>query len=490
MEASAVLASAQERVVEEAVAVLAQRDQADHHAPRPEEHRRNVRQLFELVLRCVREGCAEPIITPSEQIAAHSFAAGIDIVEVHGAFNVLAEALWRHVAGALAGEQRVQALGLVNAIAGAGKDTVARTYITLAIRDGSRPGEPPERLGEVDGSATTGTGPGGLAGSAVRTGMVGQVGVITLDDREKRNAIGARMASGAVAALGSLRTQGVRAVVLRAAAGMEVWSAGHDIAELPRGRRDPLGYNDPLEGLLRAIRTFPAPVIAMVHGTVWGGALDLVLSCDLVTADETASFAITPANLGLPYNTTGLLHFLGRLPVNLIKEMFFTAAPLDARKAREWLVVNHLVASDRLESFTMELAATMATKSPLAMAVIKEQLRVLSDYQPIAAQVYERIQGLRRQAYDSSDYLEGLDAFAEKRLPIFRGTLRAGPGASAGPVTHRCLRRIRVRSKHFWDPSATGQLAGGGPRRCCLHRGRSWGLSLPNTGSRLQPDLD
>jgi methylmalonyl-CoA decarboxylase len=102
--------------------------------------------------------------------------------------------------------------------------------------------------------------------------------------------------------------------------------------------------------------------------------------------------------------------------------MFFTAAPIDARKAKEWLLINHLVPWDRLESFTLELAATMATKSPLAIAVIKEQLRVLSDYQPIAAQVYERVQGLRREAYDSSDYLEGLNAFAQKRQPIFRGT--------------------------------------------------------------------
>jgi methylmalonyl-CoA decarboxylase len=250
----------------------------------------------------------------------------------------------------------------------------------------------------------------------------GQVGVIILDDRRHRNAIGAQMANGVVAALESLRAQHVRAVVLRAAAGMDVWSAGHNINELPRGRRDPLGYNDSLEGMLRAIRIFPMPVVAMVHGTVWGGALDLVLSCDLVTADETASFAITAANLGLPYNTTGLLHFLGRLPINLIKEMFFTAAPLDAQKAREWLLVNHLVGSAELEAFTLELAAIMAAKSPMAIAVIKEQLRVLTDYQPIAAQVYERIQGLRREAYDSSDYLEGLNAFAEKRPPIFRGT--------------------------------------------------------------------
>jgi len=417
VDASAVLARAEDRVIDEAVTALAQRDQARDGSPGPDERRRDVRQLFRLVLHCVHAGRAEPIIRPSEQIAAHCYAAGIDHAEVQGAFTVLAEVLWRHLADALTGEQLVQALGLLNAIAGAGKDAMARTYVALAMRDRNAPGEQP--AGE---SAAAGTASGSRAGDVVLTSVVGQVGIITLQDRHKHNAIGAQLANGVIAALESLRTRQVRAIVLRAAAGMDVWSAGHDIGELPAGRRDPLGYNDPLEGLIRTVRTFPAPIVAMVHGAVWGGALDLVLSCDLAVADETASFAITPANLGLPYNITGLLHFQGRLPINVIKEMFFTAAPIDARKAKEWLLVNHLVPWDRLESFTLELAATMATKSPLAIAVIKEQLRVLSDYQPIAAQVYERVQALRREAYDSSDYVEGLTAFAQKRQPIFRGT--------------------------------------------------------------------
>jgi methylmalonyl-CoA decarboxylase len=417
VDASAVLASAEDRVIDEAVAALAQRDQARHQSAGPDDRRRDVRQLFGLVLRCVRAGRAGPIVKPCEQIAAHCYAAGIDLSEGQGAFNVLAEVAWPHLAGALAGDQLVEALGLLSAIVGAGKDAMARTYVALATRD--RDGQVEQSAGH---SAAAGAGAGGGAGEVVLTGVVGRVGIITLQDRRRRNALGVQMAQGVIAALDSLRARQVRAIVLRAAAGMNVWSAGHDIDELPPGRRDPLGYNDPLEGLIRAVRTYPAPVVAMVHGTVWGGALDLVLSCDLAVADQTAMFAITPANLGLPYNMTGLLHFQGRLPINVIKEMFFTAAPIDARKAREWLLINHLVPWDQLESFTLELAATMATKSPLAIAVIKEQLRVLSDYQPIAAEVYERVQGLRREAYDSRDYLEGLNAFAQKRQPIFRGS--------------------------------------------------------------------
>jgi len=401
-------------VIDEAVAALAQAGQAGR-SPLPDGRRREVRQLFRLVLRCVRAGCVEPVIRPSEQIAAHCYAAGIDLAEIQGSFTIVAEVLWRQLVGGLASEQLIKALGLLTAITGAGKDTMARTYMALATRDRGG-GQPADEL------ADAGAGSGDRPRCTVQTDIVGQVGIITLGDRDKRNAIGAEMASRIIAALGSLRAQQVRAIILRAAPGMDVWSAGHDIGELPAGQRDPLGYDDPLEELIRAVRTFPAPVVAMVHGTVWGGALDLVLSCDLAVADETASFAITPANLGLPYNMTGLLHFHGRLPINVIKEMFFTAAPIDARKASQWLLINHLVPWDRLESFTLELAATMATKSPLAIAVIKEQLRVLSDYQPIAAQVYERVQSLRRRAYDSSDYLEGLEAFAQKRQPIFRGT--------------------------------------------------------------------
>ncbi len=451
---SAVLADARDRVIGEALAALNERDQAGCLASSPAERRQDMEHLFELIQRCVHEGHCEPIIGPSQQMAADHFAAGIEIAEVQAAFTVLEDVLWRHLADAVSGDdQRLETLRLVNVILGsrpgrAGPDlrVAGQSRRPAAGAAGARAGSPPggaetggaseTRTGESagdggsgasarhpeEGSGAAGAGAASDEHSVIHTAIHGQVGVITLDDRHKRNAIGARMANSIVAALAQhAGAEGAHRGDPRRSGNVRLVGRPRHRRAAP-GRRDPLGYDDPLEGLLRAIRTFPAPVVAMVHGTVWGGALDLVLSCDLVIADETASFAITPANLGLPYNTTGLLHFVGRLPINLIKEMFFTAAPLNAREAKELMVVNHLVAAAELEAMTFELAETMATKSPMAMAVIKEQLRVLTDYQPIAAQVYERLQGLRRQAYDSSDYLEGLRAFAEKRKPVFRGT--------------------------------------------------------------------
>jgi methylmalonyl-CoA decarboxylase len=418
LETSEILADARDRVVDEAVAELEQRH--TRKKATTTEGRRHLEDLFQLVVRCVKEGDADPIVASSHQLAADRFAAGSDIGEVQSEFNVLEEVLWRELADTLAGDQRLEALELLSAILGAGRDALARTYVSLAGATRAPDGQPEDRASDPANRPEEHAGI--FAGGHLRTDVIGKVGVITLEDKRRRNSISAKLANGIIDALEYLQAQDIRAVVLRACEGMTVWSSGRDITELPRGRRDPLAYNDPLEEMLRAIRVFPAPIVAMVHGSVWGGAFDLVLSCDIVVADETATFAITPANLGLPYNTTGLLHFLGRLPINLIKEMFFTAEPVDAHKAKDWLVVNHLVDQGELEKFTLELATKMASKSPLAITVIKEQLRVLNDYQPIAAQVYERIQGLRREAYDSSDYLEGLNAFAEKRQPIFRGS--------------------------------------------------------------------
>src|SRR3954451_874017 len=115
----------------------------------------------------------------------------------------------------------------------------------------------------------------------------------------------------------------------------------------------------------------------MVEGSVWGGATEGVVACDLVDASDGATFAVTSAKLGVPYNVGGMLTFLNAAPLRLVKEMVFTAEPVDAARAEHHGMINHVVPAAELEGFTRRLARAIAGNAPLSVAVMKEQLRVL-----------------------------------------------------------------------------------------------------------------
>ena len=224
-----------------------------------------------------------------------------------------------------------------------------------------------------------------------------------------------------MAALADFARRKLRVAVLRAPPNAKVFSAGHDVEELPEPHRDPLGWDDPLRYLIREIENFPAPVIAMLEGGVWGGACETVFACDLIVAAPDVTFAVTPAKLGMPYNLSGMMTFLNAATPRIVHEMAFTAKPISAERAERLGMINNVVPKDELESFTMALASDIAANAPLSIAVMKEQLRILAAAKPMSPQGYERIQGLRRVVYDSLDYTEGIRAFKEKRTPVFRG---------------------------------------------------------------------
>ena len=257
--------------------------------------------------------------------------------------------------------------------------------------------------------------------SLILTELQENIGIITFNHYEKRNALSREFIHSLIKGLNELTYKRARVVIIRAQPGAKVWSAGYDVRELPRPGRDPLSYNDPLEQAIRAVQRVPAAVIAMIEGGVWGGACELALVCDILIGTPNTTFAITPAKIGIPYNPSGILHIINVLGMNLAKEMFFSAQPLPAERAARLGVLNYVVPAEELEEFTFNLAQKITMNSPISIGVIKEQLRILANALPLSPETFERIQGLRRLVYDSNDYLEGKQAFLEKRPPVFKG---------------------------------------------------------------------
>jgi len=247
----------------------------------------------------------------------------------------------------------------------------------------------------------------------------GGVALLTINRPEKRNALNIQTRREGAAALEELREDEAVRVVVVTGAGDKAFIAGADISEFEG--RTANTQRDVMLGrsLFTAVDTFPKPLIAMVNGYCLGGGCELAMACDIRIASDKASFGQPEINLGIIPGGGGTQRLTRLVGEGKAMELILTGDMIDAQTAYNLGLVNMVVPATDLEAKTMELAARIATKSPVALRMAKEAVKTAA-----RANLDE---GLRREVdlfalcFSSEDKDEGVRAFLEKRKPEFKG---------------------------------------------------------------------
>src|SRR5271165_2922904 len=221
------------------------------------------------------------------------------------------------------------------------------------------------------------------------------IGIVTIS-KPPVNPLSSDVCAGLLESLDEFEKAKSRVVIIRADPNAKIWSAGHDVHEIPLDGHDAVHWTTGFVQVLQRVRNCPMPVIALLHSSVWGAACDLAVTCDLAIGTPKTTFAITPVKIGISYNTAGMSHFMGALPLHIIKEMVFMGNPLSAEDAYRLGALNRLVSPEKLEETTMRIARTIASRAPLAVAVVKAELRSLTEGATMRAYDFESIQSVRR----------------------------------------------------------------------------------------------
>ena len=254
----------------------------------------------------------------------------------------------------------------------------------------------------------------------IKTKHKGYTGIIVLNNDTKHNSLNLEMLEEIIAAIDLFEKEKLRAIVIRSNTEVSVWCAGLQVDQLPDPEKDPVPYEYSLEKALRRIENFTGAVIAMIEGSVWGGGCELAFSCDILIGSSNSTFAITPAKLGAPYNPMQVQRVLSLVETNIAKELFFTASPIEAERALELGILNHIVEKEQLEEFTYLMCDKIAANAPMNISLIKKQINALSRSN-VAAVNTKAIKDLVQETYYSRDFQEGKRAFLEKRKPDFKG---------------------------------------------------------------------
>jgi 2-(1,2-epoxy-1,2-dihydrophenyl)acetyl-CoA isomerase len=249
------------------------------------------------------------------------------------------------------------------------------------------------------------------------------IATIKLNRPDKLNAFGGRMREEILDALAKIAADdGIRVLIVTGEG--RGFSAGGDIDHLRhlRENRDAEGFQSILangEKIVRTMRSLPKPVIAAVNGPCAGAGFSFALGCDIRIASDVATFGASFARIGLHPDWGGSWFLPKLVGTAHACELLFTGSMISAQEAERMGLVNRIVPHDELMQTALELAATISKNAPQALRLVKESI-----YQSLTSDLetaFAREREVQTECFRSEDFLEGLNAFREKRKPQFKG---------------------------------------------------------------------
>jgi enoyl-CoA hydratase len=253
----------------------------------------------------------------------------------------------------------------------------------------------------------------------VRSEARGAVCVLTLNRPAALNALDSAMLEALGARCGELAgNPGLRAAVLTGEG--RAFAAGADISEMRRqSPSEAEAFSRLGHRVTAALEALPVPTLAAVGGYALGGGCELALACDWIYASTRARFGQPEVGLGLIPGFGGTSRLLRRVGPAWARELVLGGEPIDAETALRIGLANRLFEPDELLAAAVRAAESIAKKGPLAVAAAK---RVMLESQDADVRVAH---ALEQQAFglisSTADRAEGMDAFLEKRDPVFRG---------------------------------------------------------------------
>ena len=252
------------------------------------------------------------------------------------------------------------------------------------------------------------------------TRIENSVCTLTLNRPEKRNSLtrdSLKLLRDELMRLG--KNPDVRCIVIRGS-GDRAFCSGYDITSIS-DEETAIENGHPLTEAMQAVKSYPLPIIAMINGHAFGAGLELAATCDLRVCVDDAELATPPVKLGVTYHYSGIKQFLNLVGPGFTRELFLTGNPVNAERALEKGLVDHVVKRDELEKFTYALAEGISENAPLSMISMKKMINIWEEGRPLPEENEELIRSLFAEVRKSGDSREGKKAFLEKRKPVFRG---------------------------------------------------------------------